>query len=426
MATSDDESSRPGVSPGLRGGFLKTTTGKALGAVVLATIGVVLTIVLPPLIERLNDPVRVVVETNLDKIDVEGSPAEGSYVIQKPIEEVGDPPNGADDCLGRYAWAHALGGVDADRTGVRVVVEGRWSSPVIINGFHPRVVRPGAPLIGSHVTCPPKGGEVADVRFLAVELRKAGATYRYHPPKNDTHKSFAFTVSKGQTELFHINAQAIDCDCEWVADLELIVDGKKETVTITDDDDKPFRTTAFVNAKRYHWVNGKWVDASALLGGSNTPSSGIQVPRLTACNLVTKADVERLLAQSVIGPSEVGFDEHASKSGRRVLRSGCKYEFRRPSDQRLVWMVVVQYEASRNAADGNAEFDEATRTLKLNTSVRSTPLPGIGDEALGANHAVFARKGAQTITVWMFPRPPASADRPTLRLARLAVKRAWG
>lgn len=88
--------------------------------------------------------------------------------------------------------------MDAETTAVRVVVEGKWSSPVTINGVRPRVVRAAAPMIGSHLTCPGKG-EGVDIRQLTVELRRTkGATYEYHAAKDDTNKSLPSTLKRAR------------------------------------------------------------------------------------------------------------------------------------------------------------------------------------------------------------------------------------
>ena len=95
--------------------FLKTTRGRftaalvfVLGAIATALVNYLLPGGVEALVQR--SPVAVVVEADADNIDVGGSPVGGSYIVGRPIEDVGRPPNNSDDCVGRFSWARGMKG----------------------------------------------------------------------------------------------------------------------------------------------------------------------------------------------------------------------------------------------------------------------------------------------------------------------------
>jgi hypothetical protein len=96
----------------------------ATAIVATAVLGGIGTLAYTTIHDAFADKFRVTVETNPDRITTKTGAISGSYVVAKPIQAIGEPPNNANTCVGRYEWAHGLGGIDADSTSARVTVEG--------------------------------------------------------------------------------------------------------------------------------------------------------------------------------------------------------------------------------------------------------------------------------------------------------------
>ncbi|GEM_PF-4054378 len=373
MAAGDDQGNQP-QGRSFLWTFLRSKRGVVLsvstliGSAVVGSTVVLLVhyLVDDPISPLPTDPVEVVVEANADKLEVNGSPTESSYVIPKRIYDIGNPPDDAGGCRGRYAWAHALGGVDANDSAVRVVVKRQRTSTVILNGFRPRVVKAELPVVGSHINCPPRSGDsLAGVRSIRVALTKSGPpSYQYVPLESDASRSFELELSQNEAVLFYITARAIDCYCQWVADLDLVVDGKNETVTITGQGGKPFGVTSPVAAQEYLRQDGRWVLTSTRPGAGAPPMAGIPVPALGACDLVADADVQRLYAQSTSRALGVGFRVKQRPATPRTLESICVHTIQQPGE-RLYPRLLIVYSAARNPAEGKAEF----KALKTSSRV---------------------------------------------------------
>jgi hypothetical protein len=82
-------------------------------------------------------------------------------------------------------------------------------------------------------------------------------TTRYVKDGGESTGRFVFQLARGEAEIFNIEARAESSYCEWVAELFLLVDGKRRTISI-DDDGKPFRTTAPSGLKIHHWTDERW------------------------------------------------------------------------------------------------------------------------------------------------------------------------
>jgi hypothetical protein len=431
MARGDEQGDQPQAGSSLWV-FFRSTRGMVLlvstfvgAAVVGATVILLIQHLFnDPVAPPPTDPVEVVAEANVDKFDANGPSLERSYVIPKRIYDIGAPPGDAGQCRGRYAWAHALGGVDADGSGVRVVVKRQHASTVILTGLHPRVVKAEPPVIGSHISCPPaRGDSLAGVRSFRVVLTSSGApTSQYIPLESDASKSFRLEVPQNEAVVFYITARAIDCYCLWVADLDLIIDGYHQTVTITGEGGKPFGVTSPVAAEEYQWRDGRWVGTSTRPGRGAPPMAGIPVPALGACNLVMEAEVEQLFVHSTSKSEGVGFRVKQRPAAQRTLESLCVHVIQQPGERFYPRLLIV-YSVARNPADGKAAF----RLNKTRLASRQTELHGPGDEAFAVDYAAYMRKGAQTISMSLMTKRPANDVNKSIRLlAELAAERAWG
>jgi len=209
------------------------------------------------------------VVTDVDLIDDTKHPHNPEFVIAKPIEEIGPPPNG-DDERGRYTWAHAQGGVDAWQSLVRFVVRGESGEPVILMGLRVEVVERGPPVAGTLVTYFGQGAPAA-VRYFEIDLGEELPRAKFIGDDEQETTLFPFRVSSSELEIFDVVARSLRDDVSWRLQLDYVAKGKQGTTTI-DDGGKPFRTTArhdvdFLDLAgsagpprqvAYGWLDGRW------------------------------------------------------------------------------------------------------------------------------------------------------------------------
>jgi hypothetical protein len=230
----------------------------------------------------------VEVERNPDQINSPTGPVGGSYLTDKPIQDVGEPPQEGRSCEGRYLWARQMGAIDADSTLVRVTVEGRSDRPIQLKELKVNVLERRAPSTGTHITCPGRG-ERPEIRAVSVtldQLQPKATTSN----QDGTPIPFLFNLTRGQLEVFDITALAPDCECTWEAVLFVQVSGRTHQQTIRDSDGQPFVTSASVNARSYERDQNRWVargdpgDAPAAL-----PPAEAFPPLVDPCSLVNDA-----------------------------------------------------------------------------------------------------------------------------------------
>jgi hypothetical protein len=207
-------------------------------AVVPAAVGAIVTLVINQLSE--GPPYRVTVQSNPDQITIptgSAGDAQGYVVTDKTIGEIPPPPNATNTCSGRYRWAkRRLNAIDADGTTIRIRLDGRTDLPVHILNVEVQMVasRP-APTEGLHLTCPGQGA-LPDIRTLNVDLDQPAPRAAAMDSSGNA-IPVAFTVKKGESETFDLNAHTNNCDCEWKVVLSMEHDGEKFT-----EERGPFRT----------------------------------------------------------------------------------------------------------------------------------------------------------------------------------------
>jgi hypothetical protein len=173
----------------------------------------------------------------------------GHWVFAQPMKAVKAIPLPNRD-LGALetwdAWAHSHGGMDASSTGVRFIVEGATSHPVVLTGLTAEIVERLPPPRGVHVV--PFGGGGLPTRRFEVNLDESPPTVRSlaaapelesAPPPID----FPYRVSATDPEVFLMIGSTLACDCAWRANLEWVYQGKKG-MTVIDDAGRPFRTVS--------------------------------------------------------------------------------------------------------------------------------------------------------------------------------------
>jgi hypothetical protein len=178
-----------------------------------------------------------------------------SFVFPHGISELGPPPPG--NCPEWWAWARANQGVDAEKTKVRLTIIGDSETTVIIEALRIAVVRRTEPVDGALVVCPVGGADLTP-RHIAVELDSfAEAVTTYYDAGGDPTGRFSFALARGEAEVFNIEAAAGRSYTEWVGELYLLVDRRRQIVHISDQGE-PFRTTASSHLEPLTWTGDKW------------------------------------------------------------------------------------------------------------------------------------------------------------------------
>ena len=235
-----------------------TVVGAAIGTV----IGWMGKEFLPPLWRRIQGrpPVIIHVETNPAVFEAGLPPWIGYGFVFAGDFQPGPPPPGP--CQEWWAWAKESGGVDAGITKLRLTLIGDESATVVIDALRVAVTKKRDPLDGAYIVCTVGGAEIT-TRHIAVDLDLFGEpTTRYVRDGGESTGRFGFQLARGEVEIFNIEARAEGSYCEWVAELFLLVDGKRQTISISDEG-RPFRTTAPSGLEMLHWTDDRWAPLHA-------------------------------------------------------------------------------------------------------------------------------------------------------------------
>jgi hypothetical protein len=216
------------------------------------------------------DSISASVEVNPEKTTMFSSANDRGHGLIVPREAriIGGPPG--DGCAQFYPWVAERGGVSAEDTYLRLVLQGKGSNAVFLSSMRARIVERRAPLNGIPLWCG-IGGAGVNIRFIYLDLDKSPPV-GVHGEFSDTRgmlrrKPFGFTLRKNETEVFEIWAVTKKCYCRWVIELDLVVNGTRAVKTVTNNG-RPFQTTAWSCCRTYVWTGGAWyVDA----GGEPQP-----------------------------------------------------------------------------------------------------------------------------------------------------------
>ena len=275
MATTQEPSSPPRGSSRFRT-FIRTGPGKVAALVSSAVLASAVSYFVGPdfwqrvegWVGTADPPVNVQVITDLARFDSEAAHYP-DYVVPRVIGDVPAPPD-EDATDARWAWAHGMGGVDANTTFVRLVVESSSDDPVILQNARVKVVERRPPLTrGAFITDDGRGAGQS-VRYFEANLD--ADTFTYVGTSGGPEARFPLRVSRTEQEVFDLLVSTATCDCDWVVELEYTAGDEVEKLTIKDGD-KPFRTTAasaygelaggeFVTANwapGYVWFGGEWI-----------------------------------------------------------------------------------------------------------------------------------------------------------------------
>jgi hypothetical protein len=141
------------------------------------------------------------------------------YVFPAAASKLAPPPSGT--CYRRYAWAKQHGGVDAQRTQLRLFLQSPEEHAVLLESITPVIRRRSTPMAGTFVACP-VGGATANLRHVAVDLDRGEATYQdgEGAPVADR----MLTFRQGETEALAIVAWTGRYRVSWQLRLDLVID----------------------------------------------------------------------------------------------------------------------------------------------------------------------------------------------------------
>ncbi|MFE7446893.1 helix-turn-helix domain-containing protein [Streptomyces chartreusis] len=172
------------------------------------------------------------------------------YVIDKPPQQVPPPPNPQDAAT----WAATMGAVHGKQTLVRITVQGKSSTAVVLDALRVRVVGRSAPMAGTNYAMDNGCGGALTPRYFDVDLDKDRPVAR-PADGNDSGVTIPamrlpYRVSAEDPEVLLIDARTVACDCSWYLELDWSSQGRTGTVRV-DDHGRPFRTTGNKGLKNY-------------------------------------------------------------------------------------------------------------------------------------------------------------------------------
>ncbi|WP_037681817.1 helix-turn-helix transcriptional regulator [Streptomyces griseus] len=181
------------------------------------------------------------------------------YVIDKAPAQVPPPPVAQD----AGTWAATQNAVHGRETNVRISVQGRSSTAVVLEALRVRVVGRAQPTPGNAYAMDQGCGGSISPRYFAVNLDADRPIARSVPGSDEGTPIPAvrlpYRVSAEDPEVLLVTARTEGCDCRWYLELDWSSQGHSGTVRI-DDRGRPFRTTGIKGLPRYmydtserHW-----------------------------------------------------------------------------------------------------------------------------------------------------------------------------
>ncbi|MFD7956588.1 helix-turn-helix domain-containing protein [Streptomyces ardesiacus] len=172
------------------------------------------------------------------------------YVIAKPPDQVPPPPAPQDAA----PWAATQNAVHGGETLVRLSVQGRSDTAVVLEALRVRVAGRTAPAGGNAYAMDQGCGGSLTPRSFTVDLDKDRPIARA-VAGNDSGTPIPaphmpYRVSAKDPEVLLVTASTNSCDCRWYLELDWSSQGRTGTVRV-DDRGSPFRTSAIKDLPRY-------------------------------------------------------------------------------------------------------------------------------------------------------------------------------
>ncbi|MEU0073722.1 helix-turn-helix domain-containing protein [Streptomyces sp. NPDC006332] len=172
------------------------------------------------------------------------------YVIDKTPEQVPPPPVQQD----AGTWAATQDAVHGHETIVRISVQGRSSTAVVLDALRVRVVGRAAPASGNAFAMDQGCGGELTPRSFAVNLDADRPVVRSLPGADSEHTipavHFPYRVSAEDPEVLLVSARTDTCDCQWYLELDWSSQGRSGTIRV-DDHGRPFRTSGIKGLPRF-------------------------------------------------------------------------------------------------------------------------------------------------------------------------------
>jgi hypothetical protein len=176
------------------------------------------------------------------------------FLFPGPIEKIPPPPS---ESLAQdwWAWAHEQGAIDAYSTKLSVTLTCHQDVTVAIDALTVRLTEQPDTPHGTLVARPTGGADIV-VRGIEVDLDGMGQpVVRLRDSGGGPLPSIGFSVKPGEVERLQIEARAAALRCKWTAELHLLVDGRRQTIEVTDGG-KSFETAGTASLEPYIWEGG--------------------------------------------------------------------------------------------------------------------------------------------------------------------------
>jgi len=195
-------------------------------------------------IEKITNesPLRFVVGPD-DTAYLVGTPSGSGFVLPAGKQDL--PLPSVSSCEEVRRWVLSQGGADAGATYLQVVIQGRHSSPVLVQGVRALVVSREPAMHDTLVACPTEGQQpVIGLGFnldrepvLARVLFENG---KFGPPYFGGDN---ISVGNGELVTLAITARTQECFCGWKIEIDATVDGERRTFVL-DQNGHPFYTNS--------------------------------------------------------------------------------------------------------------------------------------------------------------------------------------
>ncbi|ROQ32486.1 helix-turn-helix protein [Streptomyces sp. PanSC19] len=192
-----------------------------------------------------------------------------TYLVDRLPARVPAPPAPADAAR----WAGALGAVDGGQTLVRVTVQGKGASAVVLHGLHVRVAGRAEPLPWAGYRMDEGCGGAVTPRMFTVDLdapRPLARPVDGYDASGEEGRTlpavaFPYAVTAAEPGELLVSARAVGCDCRWYLELEWSAQGRSGVVRIADRDGEAFRTSGRAQGSPVHVHDpskGLWITGS--------------------------------------------------------------------------------------------------------------------------------------------------------------------
>jgi hypothetical protein len=218
-----------------------------------------------------------------------------------------------------------------------------------------------------------------------------------------------FDVHGDERETFEVSANAATCDCSWVLDVHLLVDGEERVETVRRTDGEPFRTSASTNARSYRYIDGAW-RAEDETGDSGFQSSEPPPPApVGACQLLDTPTIASLLQQGMtpqaLGPvTSPGLSEHLLTETRCSWAGSASPGRNAEADSGALDSVDLSIDQFNDEARA---AEELQARLPMYPQAEAITLAG-AEEAHAGEGLVVARVGALLVTLQVLYDPSES------------------